>query len=328
VSARQHPRAVGAFVLGAVALLLVAIVALSAGDWLVPKDHFVVFFPGSVRGLNPGAAITFRGVKTGEVKQVTAFFTGQPKEPIQIEVLIELRRNLVEPKEGLQQYRQLHGTALALRLTEMGLRGRLLSESLLTGQKYIDFDFLPNEPARLSGFTRSYPELPTAPSAMEKLSARSEEILETVADLPVDRAMEDLRRALQSVSGVLDSPDLKGALAGARRSTEAVPPAIEDLRGAIADTRKLVNTAEADFHGTSGEAAETARRLRATLDNLDRALRRVDEVAGSSDEARMQAVRTLQDLSRTLDALRQLAEYLETHPEALLQGKPKPEVKK
>ena len=84
MSARQHPRAVGAFLLGAVALLLVAIVALSAGDWLVPKDRFVVFFPGSVRGLNPGAAITFRGIKMGEVKEVTALISGASADPIQI----------------------------------------------------------------------------------------------------------------------------------------------------------------------------------------------------------------------------------------------------
>jgi paraquat-inducible protein B len=328
VSARAHPRSVGAFVLGAVALLLVAVVALSAGDWLAPKDHFVVFFPGSVRGLNPGAPITFRGVKTGEVKQVTAFFTGRPKEPIQIEVVIELRRNLVEPKEGVQEYRQLRGAALALRLTEMGLRGRLLSESLLTGQKYIDFDFLPDEAPRLSGFSRRYPELPTAPSAMEKLSARSEEILEKVADLPVDRALEDLRRALGSISSVLDSPDLKGTLAGARRSTAAIPPALGEVRAATADARQLMRTMETDVHGTSGEAAEAARHLRSTLDRLDRTLARVDELAGSGDDARVQAVRTLQDLSHTLDALRQLVDYLDAHPEALLQGRPKPEVKK
>jgi paraquat-inducible protein B len=329
VSARAHPRAVGAFVLGATALLLLAIVLLSAGDWLAPKDRFVVFFPGSVRGLNPGAPITFRGVRTGEVKEVTAFLTGKPAEPIQIEVVIELRRNVVEPLPGADTaWRNVRGAELAKQLIATGIRGRLLSQSLLTGQKYIEFEFLPNEPARLSGFGRRYPELPTAPSAMERLGERSEAILEKIAELPVDRMLEDLRQALQSLHALLDSPDLRGTLAGARRSTEAIPPALEEVRSATADARRLLATLESDVHTTGGETAETARRLRATLDRLDRTLGRVDDVAVSTDDARVQAVRTLQDLSRTLDALRQLAEYLETHPEALLQGKPKPEVNK
>ena len=77
MSARTHPRLVGAFVLGAVALLLAAIAALTSGDWLAAKERFTVFFPGSVRGLNPGAAVTFRGIKVGEVKGVTPFLTGR-----------------------------------------------------------------------------------------------------------------------------------------------------------------------------------------------------------------------------------------------------------
>lgn len=329
MSARAHPRAVGAFVLGAVALLLGAIVLLSAGDWLASKDRFVVFFPGSVRGLNPGAPITFRGVKTGEVKEVTAFLTGQPAEPIQIEVVVELRRNVVEPQPGTETpWQHARGAELAQQLIATGIRGRLLSQSLLTGQKYIEFEFLPGEPARLSGLSRRYPELPTAPSAMEKLGARSEALLEKIAELPVDRMLEDLRQALQSLRAILDSRDLRATLAGARRSTEAIPPAADDVRAVAADARRLLAGMETDVHTAGSETAETARRLRATLDRLDRTLGRVDDVAGSADDTRVQAARTLQDLSRTLDALRQLAEYLETHPEALLQGKPKPEVKK
>ena len=58
MTAKAHPRAVGVFVLGAVALALAAIVLLSSGNWFEPRHRFAVFFPGSVRGLNPGAPVT------------------------------------------------------------------------------------------------------------------------------------------------------------------------------------------------------------------------------------------------------------------------------
>jgi len=62
VNARTHPRLIGAFVLGAIALVLTAVVLLSSGDWFVHRDRFAVYFPGSVKGLNRGASVTFRGV--------------------------------------------------------------------------------------------------------------------------------------------------------------------------------------------------------------------------------------------------------------------------
>ncbi len=60
MTVKAHPRLVGAFVLGAVALLLVAIALLSSEGWFVRKDRFTVYFPGWVKGLNRGASVTFR----------------------------------------------------------------------------------------------------------------------------------------------------------------------------------------------------------------------------------------------------------------------------
>ena len=100
MSAKAHPRLVGAFVLGAIAVVLAAIVALSSGSWLARRDRFALYFPDSVKGLDKGAPVTFRGVKVGEVQDVQAILTGQPAAIIQIEVVIEVRRNVVEVPSG------------------------------------------------------------------------------------------------------------------------------------------------------------------------------------------------------------------------------------
>ncbi len=326
MSARAHPRAVGVFVLGAIALLVAAIVVLSAGDWFAPRERFVVFFPGSARGLSTGAPVTFRGIRLGEVKDVTALFTGKPEAPIQIEVVIELRRNVVEALPGVPvPWQTTHGAEAARTLAAGGLRARLLSQSLLTGQKYIDFEFLPDEPPRYAGIARRYPELPTAISGMEKLGQRSEALLDKLAELPIEEILDDLQKALQSLRTLLDSSDLRGAVSGARRSAEAARPAIEEARGAIADVRRTAAALESQVQATGGETAETARRLRATLERLDRTLGRIDETAAATDDTRVRAAATLEELSRTLAALRNLAEYVQTHPEAIVLGKARPE---
>ncbi len=326
MSVRAHPRAVGSFVLGAVALLLAAIVTFSSGDWFVAKDRFAIFIPGSVRGLTPGAPVTFRGVKVGEVKEVTAFLTGKPDPFIEIEVVIEFSRQMIDAAPGVAQpWADVRGPELARRLIESGVRARMLSQSLLTGQKYIDLDFLPGEKARFSGLSRRYPELPTTTSSIEKLSQKGEELVDKLASLPVGQMLEDLRQALGSLRALLDSRDLRGALGGARRSMDALPPALDDARATLAELRRLSQSIEGEVKGTAGETQESARRLRETLARAERALGEVETLARGTDATRLDASRTLGDLSRTLAAVRQLAEYLETHPEALVVGKSKDE---
>ena len=329
MSQKTHPRAVGVFVLGAIALVLAAIVLLSSGNWFEPKSMFTVFFPGSVRGLNKGAAVTFRGVKIGEVKDVTAFLTGQDQPPIQIEVVIEIRTNVVEVPEGVARpFAGADPDSLARGLIERGVRARMMSQSMLTGQKYIDLDFLPKEPARLAGLRRNYPELPTTPTAMERLEDRAEEIFAKLADLPLDQVLDDLRKALQSLRDVLSSPDLQGTLAGTHRASRALEPAIADARVAIGDARKLLQSLDVHVEGVGGDARRTLDDTRAALETSRKALESLDRTLTGADQVRVQSAETLEELSRAMKAIRNLVDYIQTHPEAVLQGKEKAKEKK
>jgi len=323
VSARTHPRLVGAFVLGAVALVLGAVLLLSGRDWMERRERFSVYFPGSLRGLNRGAAVTFRGIKVGEVAEVTALATGQASPPIQIEVVIELVGNVIEAPPGLAPpFSALSGPDLAKEFIARGFRGRLMSQSLLTGQKYIDFDIRPQEPARMLGVRPRYPELPTTPTAMEKIGDKAEDFMDKLAELPLDQMLENFRKTLESARKLLDSPDLHGTLAGARVATEKVPPALEDVRAAVADARRLMDTLGGETRSTSTEARETIRAAREALERVEKTLGTVETAVQGTDEARVRAAQTMEELDRTLKALRNLVDYVQTHPEAIVLGKP------
>ena len=323
MSARTHPRLVGAFVLGGVALVLGAVLLLSGRDWFERRERFSVYFPGSLRGLNRGAAVTFRGIKVGEVAEVTALATGQASPPIQIEVVIELVGNVIEAPPGLAPpFSALSGPDLAKEFIARGFRGRLMSQSLLTGQKYIDFDIRPQEPARMMGVRPRYPELPTTPTAMEKIGDKAEDFMDKLADLPLDQMLENFRKTLESARKLLDSPDLHGTLAGARVATEKVPPALEDVRAAVADARRLMDTLGGETRSTSTEARETIRAAREALERVEKTLGTVETAVQGTDEARVRAAQTMEELDRTLKALRNLVDYVQTHPEAIVLGKP------
>jgi paraquat-inducible protein B len=327
----MHPRAVGVFILGALAILLVAIVALSSGPWFARRDRFALYFPGSVKGLEQGSAVTFRGVKVGEVYDVSAIVTGQPDQPVQIEVIVEILGEVVEVPEGQAVPAAFAKSAepeeLAQALVERGVRARLKSASFVTGQKYIDLDFLPGEPARFAGLRPRYPELPTSPTSLEKLGDRAEDILESLAKLPVEQMLDDLGKTLRSAREVFESPELRQGFAAVGATARRMETTLTRVDAALQAAEGTLGALRGEVGPTADEARQTLRGFRQTATRADESL---DVFAGtlrSHDDTRLTALRALGELTRTMQALRNLAEYLETHPEALLAGKEKPKEK-
>ncbi|HEX9024458.1 MAG TPA: MlaD family protein, partial [Geobacteraceae bacterium] len=65
---------IGAFVLGAVALAIVLLIILGSGRLFSRTFINVMYFRGSVKGLNVGAPVMFRGVKVGSVKKIELIY--------------------------------------------------------------------------------------------------------------------------------------------------------------------------------------------------------------------------------------------------------------
>ena len=328
MSAKAHPRLVGAFVLGAIALVLAAIAALSSGNWLARRDFFAVYFPGSVKGLDKGAPVTFRGVKVGEVREVQAILTNRPAALIQIEVVIEVRQTVVEVAPGQSVPAFLVASAsredFARGLIERGIRARLKSASLLTGQKYIDLDFRPEEPARFAGLQPRYPELPTTPTAMEKMGDRAEAILDKAAELPIEQMLDDLRKTLVAAREVLESSDLRGAFAGANRSTRKMESTLAQVEATFRAAAETLGAVHGEMGPTAAEARQTLRAFHETAEQAKESLTDLKGTLSGTDDTRLTATHALQELTHTLQALRNLVEYLQTHPEALVIGKERP----
>ena len=325
MSAKTHPRLVGAFVLGAIALVLAAVVFFSAGGWFEKRERFSVYFPGSVRGLNPGAPVTFRGIKIGEVAEVKAVLTGKPDPLIQIEIVFEMMRDIVEAPPGVPRpFAGMTGGRASRRPSSSGaFAGSSRARACSPARSTWTSTSCPAKQARFSGLDPRYPELPTTPTAMEKMGDKFEQFLDKLAELPLDEMMEDVRKAIRSIREVLEAPELKGAIRKADRAMGELGPALADARQTLADARKLLDTAGSEVEGTGGSARETLAKVRQTLDRVGQTLDEVDRTVGSADEARVGAARTLEELERTLKALRHLLDYVQTHPEAVVLGKEK-----
>jgi paraquat-inducible protein B len=335
MSRRGNPALIGAFVLGGLAIALVALFLLTERSWFTDRPRHVMFFEGSVHGLSIGAPVMFRGVKIGVVTDITLNTGDQVTDfyiPVYAELDPERLRALTHTQPGelerLTKERNVAGSWQMVRsiqpgalerltmehLIALGLRAQLQLQSLLTGQLFIQLDFKPDKPAVLRMARNGAREIPTIPSP-------TQEILRQVEDFPLEKTLADLGAALSGIKRLTESTELATAIreAGvALREVAAlsqelraeVPPLARDARGLIQDARGTL----APLKGSLQHAQRALGRAEESLGKFNRLLDRNTHVGDTLDD-------TLRELQAAARALRELANTLEQQPEALLRGK-------
>jgi paraquat-inducible protein B len=323
VSAKTRPRIVGLFVLGALALLVAAVAAVSSGRFFTEWRTWVVFLPGAAGGLKEGSPVTMRGVQIGQVKEITLFFTGKGHQ-VRIMAVIQVGRGSVKTLGGQAMVAKLSDAEVVREQVAEGLRAEVKSSSPIGGQKSIDLDFHPDRKARFAGIKTPWPEVPTAPTGMEMLNEKLEDTLSKISDAPVDEVVTQLRDTLASAQRLFDSRDLHDAL----RNLDATLATANTTLKTADTTVGHVDALLGDVRATTATANDTVKKLQTTLEQLNRTLATVDRNVERTADTQVEASQTFDEMRETLKSLRFLIETLQTHPEALVQGKVKPEEKK
>lgn len=70
MSKQVSPVLIGAFVLGAVAVLVLGVLVFGGQQWFAPRNRVIVYFDSSVNGLSIGAPVKLKGVTIGKVSDV------------------------------------------------------------------------------------------------------------------------------------------------------------------------------------------------------------------------------------------------------------------
>jgi paraquat-inducible protein B len=130
--------------------------------------RYLMYFDGSVQGLDTGAPVMFRGIKLGEVLDVKLRYNPITNEFL-IPVLIELQPERIAVPGGYvpndPESRPL------VDLVRKGLRGQLALANLLTGQLQVELDIFEDvEPADVD-FSGEYPAIPTVATPLDKLAS-------------------------------------------------------------------------------------------------------------------------------------------------------------
>ncbi len=299
---------IGCFVCAALALVVIAVLWLGGGTLFDHRIAAVINFHDGVTGLYKGAPVTFRGVPVGEVVAIDLEIdprSGTVRIPVHI-LLLEQHVTLI------------HGTRTVSPLSDLkravrdGLRATLVLQSVVTGQKAIDLNILPQAAAvtpasgatasRLSATESNESGMPTEIPVVAGNFAALEDQL---ADLP-------LRQLAQ---------ELLGTMAAARVTLASANSALGAASITITQAGRQLNTAGQQAGATLADADQALVRIEGTTDRALAALTRLadhaDQTASALQPDLLSAMRASREATESARlALARLAEL--TEPEGPL----------
>ena len=333
---KVSPTLIGAFVIGALALVVMAVLMFGSGRFFRTTKEFVLYFDGSVNGLRVGAPVKFRGVEIGSVKNILLRLEPGQKA-LRIPVVIELELEKFTSKGASRA--ALQDPELFKQLISAGLRGQLQMESFVTGLLFVGLDFFPDSPLKLvqeAGGQYQYPEIPTQPTPLQVAGSKASEILARLDEIDFKGLIDSFERTAKGIEALVTSPELKAAV----RSTDQVAKKLETAATNIAqvaatfdDKIKILSN---DFQLTSAEARTAMKQAgaafekvstaitqaEATLKETQATMANVQILTDPDSPAFYEITKTLKEVSGAARSLRLLANYVERNPRALVFGKP------
>lgn len=310
MSRESNPKIVGAFVLGAVALIVVVFVVFGSGRFFQPLNTWVMFFKGNVKGLKVGSPVLVRGVEIGTVSGIRPLHGGEGE--LFVEVIAKTRPGTVVDLTEL--YKDLNAEESMDLMLEQGLRAQLNSVSLVTGMLYIKLDFFPDTDLVLTGLNDDHQEIPTIPTSGELLEERLMASLEKFEKMPILEITEELhtavivfRESLQEITKiaqVISDVDIDSTLTQLNQSLEAA-------EGLMANLDSKVDPVATEFADTAQAAQDTLKSIETLMNNLE----------DSAAEERYELRTMLIELSKANRAIRVLVDHLQRDPRSLVWGK-------
>lgn len=320
---RISPTAIGMFVVGSFALVVIAIVVVGSGGLFKKPVLFVCMFEGNVNGLRIGAPVKFKGVQIGTVEQIKLVLSpseGELKSGItdmHLPVIIGIDREMIT---------QRGATGMALSpggfesMISRGLSAQLEAESLLTGLLYVDLDLRPNSQPNLSlvpggGGLR---EIPTVPTTMEAIQQHATEAIAKLDTIDLNGLVNSFIQAANSIKEMTADPAVHRTLESLPRTLASLDKTLTSMRAAIQNIDQEVDPMSASFHKSSEELNATMKDTRATLLQLQAMLDSDSPIAVNLNQA-------LGQFSDTAQAIEHLTDYMQRNPAALIRGKYVPE---
>ena len=315
---RMHLK-VGIFSMIALVLLVAGVGLLASGTFFKDNEDYVLYFEGSVAGLNVGAPVVFRGVPLGRVTRISLVAHDQDDTitiPVGLTILGQNIRYIGSSSRVTDAVRD----EMIRRMVEHGLRARIAMVSLLTGQARIELDFFPETPAQYRSADPGT-EIPTLSSPLEEFSR-------ALSKINIDKIAHNFLQALDNFNNMMTSEELTGTLAGLKRVTAEASVLLQEMPALVASAKKTLQRIETAADRTAREVPRLSQNISTAIDSFSKVADRAEKLFLNTSQLtspNSATVREVQSAARELAeaarAVRSLAKTLERNPESLLRGK-------
>ncbi len=267
------------------------------------RVRFVLFFDGSVRGLKKSAPVEFKGIKVGQVTDIRLEFD-QKDTSFRIPVLIEIEpERIIARGEG----GAIGPKKLLDDLVQRGLRARLQTGNLLTGQLFVELDMHPDTEIKLVNAAGEIPELPTIPASLAEITASVKGVLENVNKLDFGKINAELVGTLEGANRLTNGPEIRASL--------------RELELALSTFRSMAQNLDRRVEPIADNLDKTLTAGRTALRKAQGTLRLVDDVLKSDSPLQSSYIELADELTETARSIKTLVDMLARNPEAFIFGK-------
>lgn len=295
---------VGVFVVGALFLLILGVAFFYEEYKRAQTQTFVMFFRGSLTGLVTGSAVTFRGVKIGEV-QAIEITENKAKTKVRIPVYVQF---FVEKSFGRSQ------DPVNL-LIHNGFVATISKPNFITGMSVIELVAAPSARAFKQTYYRSYPIFPTI-NAPEKF-------------IGLDEAIDTAQKTLKDIRELVQSKDVRETINATKKMANSVEHLAHNLDENVPEIREAINATQTMAKSVEHLANNLERNvpeIREAMNSTKSMAIRVEQLATHMDLNIPPVVAyltsSLKELTNAAYSTKNLTDYLSRYPESLLRGKP------
>jgi len=210
------------------------------------SKEFTVLFEDSVRGLQQGAPVEYRGIRVGTVKNIVSVLGAQDGDDAtqrRIPVVISIepaRIGLTNEQASLDRI-----SHLLEKWTKQGLKASLKSGSLLTGSLFVDLDYYDVTVAHV-GLKRFNGEdvIPSVSGSLAQIEQKVFAILDKFEQMPINITIDSINTMLDSANTTMT--ELNQAIGQVKKllsqsQTQAIPTHLNQALEELSNTLKGFN---------------------------------------------------------------------------------------
>ena len=332
MKSKVSPAFVGAFVIGAFALGIVALLSFGGVSLFSKPQRFVVFFDESIHGLDLGSPVKLRGVRVGRVVDLNIRYDEKTNHSV-IAVVCEFSRDMMTDNKG--EVINVANREELQTLVEHGLRAQLGVLGLATGLLFVQLDFFNPQEFPPNGHLADprYVAIPAVTSAISEFQASISEILTRVRKVDFVGLSREAVGLMTETRRQLDGLDVKavaeqwrktGAQVEALASAPEIKQTFANMNAAITELRGAIAKLDAQVLPAGKELTETLAQAKLAIGSFNDAAMSAKKFIATHSGLGDEFVGTLQQLNEAADAVKRLADFLERNPNALLTGKKRP----